>query len=930
MKKLTIRLVVLGIFLIGTNLSYSNTSFSTIPYLIQDQEEQNKWEKEQEAKNKERNDEAVETLNEIIKNLEAEKKHDKAEALKAMRDYIKSKRKKDTGTTLDQAADKAKEVADTKEDTKKLKEYIDKIHSALAKKVFDLNFVSRGTGRTTGHIITLSVQNPSDQYLNLIPELVYIPSTNKYQSYVGYVPDAVTVAPGTTVDIPVMGYCANPHVPPVPSGESSSPPSEWISIDKLPKDGFQLDGNPPMIPEPMNPPGNSAGPPQHTVSISVSDDVALPSFDPGMIGTMTSSSAFIPDSGEEDPGIAITWPGTQEEMGGTVDPNDDTEIFAQLTVEGLTLIIDEVDSIQNSGLYTTPFSHDKEREKQAIIQQSFWIFVAGVGGEDYDEEDFEENVYGQFEEATGTRVAALPPEQKERIDKGVDDFWNVYTAVGVSAKVFKTEPTETIPISNPEDTDKDCCESMASHHWNPELDFDMKIADQWADATERRKLVNDAKTSMQSDIDIFDEEVFDEFDISKNPTSATSFWKPGVVGGFASAHAKTWFRKSDGRWEWVWGTERLNTDAGGTMRKTLSYDTGDDCRALVAGTALIRIRASSSAFDPVAGNRHNENETDQLILLEGVKYSGKLALEWLILRGRGKTNKPFKDFVKDDIEDKLKDKLTEEIEAEIQDLADKHLKEYLDALGLSAEDLSLDKLQLPDLEESLEELLGIDIPTLGDLEEVISEGIEASMNLFFVANTYATADGNLIVSIGGRKGSVHAHTSIFYGREALESTADAMTWSGAKCQQNIVSDVRENALTISTDGNVNMTSEAVSKYGFGNGSAKAYLESMNLQMLAGLCIYEENDSTKFKVDAVGSLHWYGNSDKHQSELKQALSSLENEILDGLTKEVGDFQKKAGNTSLENYTGQMLKDSLEEKIRKWAKEHPYYWKDCSDN
>ena len=944
MKKLTMRWVVLCIFVFCTNLLHS-ANYNSSSFIFFDQEQQNEWEKEQEAQNTERNDEAVETLDEIIKNLEAKKEDDKVEALKAMRDYIKRNRKKDTGTTLDKAADEAKETTAQKDNKKSIKEYIDKIHSALAKKVFDLNFAATGTGRTTGHIADLSISNNSDEFFVLTPQLLYVPGRNGYQGYIVFIPDVVTIGPGTVVVIPVHGYCADPHVPPVPDEEDMPQPSQWVPIDLTPSSGFGLDGNPPMIPEPMNPPGGSAGPPQHTISVYVSDQATVPGFDPGMIGDISTSPGYTKDDeGEDDSEITATWPGTDQEIGGTMDPDKDLETFAQLAGTAVTFIIEANDTIQNSGLYTTPFSNDKEREKEAIIQQTFWIFMALLIGEDYEEEDFKENIYTQFQEATGIKIEDAPAAQKESVDSGATDFWTVYKAVGVEAKVFGVE-TEAVPISNPEknqpppEKERDCCVSEYACFFNPQLDFDMKIADQWADARERRRIIASARESMENEIDLDDDEVFQEFDINRNPTSATSFWKPGTVGGFASAYAKTWFKDANGDWEWVWGTEKLNTDASGNMTCTLSYDPGEDCRAVVAGTSLIRIRASSSAFDAMAGNRQDEDDEDQLAFLRTTKYGAEKALEWLVLRGRGRTNQSFRDHVRDDLRDKIEGEITSAIESEVQDLADEYLGEYLEALGLSAEDLSLDNLELPDLEESLEELLGIDIPTIGDLEATISEGIEATLNLFFVSNTYAKADGYLVVNVGGNNGSVRAHTSVRYGRQSAERTSEAMSWTGAECKQSIISDVKPNALSISTEGYVNMVGHAASKFGFGNGSAKAYLESMNLQMFAGLCVYEEEDgTTKFNVDVIGHLSWYSDSDEHQESLKNALSQLEADIKKNLEKDIEAFQQTQGSNlretrsyeTLEGYTDQMLRDALEEEVSTWAENNTYYWQDCTND
>ncbi|MDF1695700.1 MAG: hypothetical protein P1U56_07720 [Saprospiraceae bacterium] len=435
-------LVIAVTFFLVANCTIAHCFSSMIFYDLEHSSQQDQL-TEKEKENKKRNQEAIDELNAFIKNLEKDNKTDKAEALKAMRDHIKKNRTKDPGTVIDEAADEGKKTANLKDNKKEIREYVDTIHSTVIKKIFNLIISARGTGRTTGHIADLSVTNNSDQFVSLTPQLLYIPGRDKYQGYIIYIPEPITVAPGTSTTLPIPGYCANPHVPPVPLNEPMPSPSEWIPIQIIPSGGFEIDGHPPTVPEPMNPPGGSTGPPQHTTPIRISDQVPVPGYDPSMTNTVQASPGYSEDKGS-DSDIKVTYPGTQVEIEGSIDPDIDPTIFGQLAATGLTAIIDNVDTIQNSGIYITPFSNDKEKEKETIIQQTFWIYVAVILGKDYDKEDFANNVYKQFENATGKTVTSLPPEQKEQVDGGVDDFWTVYTAVGIEAKVFSQEESPTI------------------------------------------------------------------------------------------------------------------------------------------------------------------------------------------------------------------------------------------------------------------------------------------------------------------------------------------------------------------------------------------------------------------------------------------------------------------------------------------------------
>ena len=288
------------------------------------------------------------------------------------------------------------------------------------------------------------------QFISFEPQLCYVPSILKYQGYIIFIPYSINVGQGDAIVVPIHGYCANPKVPPVPDGGEFPPLNEWIPINKMPTSGFGLDGNPPMIPEPMNPPSGNTGPTQHTTTVFVSDHETVPSFDPSMIATIVDSPGFSSTNEEEesDPDIIGFWPGTEDEIGGTVDPAKDPVVFGQVAAEAITRIIEVTDAIQISGKFPTPFSHDKEKEKEAIVQQAFWIFIAILLGDEYDEEDFKENIYTQYEAATGQDIKEGPPEQKAQVDNGAEQFWAVYAAVGVEAKVFDAGP-ENAPVSTP-------------------------------------------------------------------------------------------------------------------------------------------------------------------------------------------------------------------------------------------------------------------------------------------------------------------------------------------------------------------------------------------------------------------------------------------------------------------------------------------------
>jgi len=279
-------------------------------------------------------------------------------------------------------------------------------------KLTDVFITAKGTGRTTGNIAIITVENKSENTLTVLPQTAYIPSSGQYQPYIAIIP-GTTLSPGTTI-IPVDGFCADVHKPPVSNGAPMPPIEKWIPVG---------DPNAP-IPE---------------GSVNIIPTIPVLPFSPGDIPDLLTSPEYESTStSDSDAPIIITWPGTDIPVGGTLVPGENPKQFAPVIVEVFEEVTEAVDVIQHSGKYSTPFSADTVKEDQALTQNVIWIYTAELSGNTYEKEDFGTNLYKQFETTTGRTVPSLPEEQKEKIDEGIDDFWNVFTAVGVEAKVLST------------------------------------------------------------------------------------------------------------------------------------------------------------------------------------------------------------------------------------------------------------------------------------------------------------------------------------------------------------------------------------------------------------------------------------------------------------------------------------------------------------
>ena len=276
----------------------------------------------------------------------------------------------------------------------------------------DVFITAKGTGRTTGIIAIITVENKSETILKVLPQTAYIPSSGQYQPYIAIIP-GTTLSPGTTI-IPVDGFCADVHKPPVSNGAPMPPIEKWIPVGD------------PKTPIPQG-------------SVNIIPTIPVLPFSPGDIpGIITSPEFTSTPPGDSDTPISITWPGTDTPVGGTLVPGENPKQFAPVIVEVFEEVSEAVDVIQHSGVHTTPFSADTAKEEQALIQNVIWIYAAELSGNTYEKDDFGTNLYKQFESTSGRTVGSLPEEQKAKIDEGVDDFWNVFTAVGVEAKVLST------------------------------------------------------------------------------------------------------------------------------------------------------------------------------------------------------------------------------------------------------------------------------------------------------------------------------------------------------------------------------------------------------------------------------------------------------------------------------------------------------------
>ena len=495
-------------------------------------------------------------------------------------------------------------------------------------------------------------------------------------------------------------------------------------------------------------------------------------------------------------------PGTDIPITHAVGKNRDSELYKRLLMFGLQKIIGAYNQIETEGALNPAF---KEGDREKTIQAAFWDYSEKLKGNELDKQKLEDKLKPQLTE----------------------NLWENIELIGEKAKIY---PEALLQVKNKDDD----CENQCEYQFGelPGFQFRMKIADSWKDEDDREQIIREARENIQ-DIGIWsvDSTFYEqEGGLAHNPTSVCAFFNGGIIGGFASSYARSSIATRDetGRRarEWVSSTEQLsiNIDTFNIVRMEVIPKPG--WTSFVVGSAYVKLNASSSAFDAVAGNAENS-----LAYLKVIKFAGAVALKYLASGSK----KSFGDYAKDEIGNELQDKLEEEAIRQIIELAGQYLDDYSRQTGKTIEEIMGDVISPPDLEEMLERFLGVQITTF---DELLDEGIDASLNLLLASNTYCTANGGMVVKIDNASNSGFVYSRAHYARTELEDNSISQT--GAIADTFYVSNVRPNSIEVKTTGIASMMARAR-----GNGQADAYLESAQIQVLVGVC-----------KGPAGQFHWF--------------------------------------------------------------------------
>jgi hypothetical protein len=275
----------------------------------------------------------------------------------------------------------------------------------------DFTLVAFGTGQTTGHIATLTVTNNTAAEVMVAPQSFLLPSMHTYQSYVGRIPEGISVAAGESADIAITGFCIDVHSPPVPLGRALLPVEDWVPVAA--KSGSLAIGS----------------------ATAILPGTPLLPFGAADIGFLKNLPGFNAQRANKKAGVNITYPGSTTPIDGTLAKTAEMAKIASLLIAVVQRIEAVTPIIQED--YPTPFQGDLLKEREAIIQQSVWIFMAHLRGEAYTQEDFAAKVEHEVQQGTGTVASSLPPTQQAKLADGIDNFWTAFLATGTAAKVWQ-------------------------------------------------------------------------------------------------------------------------------------------------------------------------------------------------------------------------------------------------------------------------------------------------------------------------------------------------------------------------------------------------------------------------------------------------------------------------------------------------------------
>lgn len=251
--------------------------------------------------------------------------------------------------------------------------------------------LSTGTGETTGHIgnVVLHNDGASDATLEFGPFL--IPGTSKHQGYLVPAAQEVVVPGGGSKLVKLFGYCTNINLAALPLEKEFSDFTTWV------------------IPDGTNTPTELGWNVPEGFELNVPQELGKTPY-------------------------KLTYPASDKTFIYNIAFDQFPKAASDLLLLTEQQIEQTFDRLRAEGRINTPYAQNPDKEREALIQHTFWMYTASLLGTNYSKESFRVKMMEQFTTLVGDRVNSNLSQQ---LDEGVEDFWSSFQLIATEANLIK-------------------------------------------------------------------------------------------------------------------------------------------------------------------------------------------------------------------------------------------------------------------------------------------------------------------------------------------------------------------------------------------------------------------------------------------------------------------------------------------------------------
>ncbi|NBC07456.1 MAG: hypothetical protein GVY26_09715 [Bacteroidetes bacterium] len=258
-----------------------------------------------------------------------------------------------------------------------------------------------GTGRTTGHVITLTISNLTPGVWQTEIGPFYIPGENGHQGYVINEAYPVEVPAFGTASIALEGYCTDIFDLPIAAGDAAPSPDSWVSLA-------------------------SAGP------------------IPGPGWQATQGDGFEPRPTPQEEDIVLTYPGTAAAFPYQIDIGQHPESVASTLIAAVDALENAYDILTESGdIPALAYAPNPTAQRLAIVQQSFWYYTSLLQGGDYSAPVFQQQLTEQLEQWANQPAHTFTQETEDEVALTAENLWSTMSLVGQEAKLMTPTTAQT-------------------------------------------------------------------------------------------------------------------------------------------------------------------------------------------------------------------------------------------------------------------------------------------------------------------------------------------------------------------------------------------------------------------------------------------------------------------------------------------------------